>query len=248
MEKGQQSDHHHQQKDQNLVEFLLIASEIKASLDEVENKKREPDETREKAKDNRRPLQVIAIESIDQELKRSDSGLETIDNTALKELGLCLHSRLSEATKLPNELHNPDPYHTPYDTLQEDLQLTSSDEELDPVNDKTTPTEQPTKLPNKDNPMNTSKTNPITNPNPTCPNEPLNIDDQPKKPIYDEEKRKYKCPNCLIHYQKNKWKLTRHLKYCQENLRYQKFKCNICHRGFIQKRSLRRHQEKDCKK
>ena len=175
-----------------------------------------------------------AIELINQKLDGSlhlsDFNPEAIANTAL------------------NQLHNPDPHPTS-NILQEDLQLTSSDEEVDPANDKTTLTEQPTKLPNKDNPMNIPKTNPTSEPNPpTSMNEPPNIEAQPKKPIYDEEKRQYKCPNCLKHYQKNKWKLTRHLNFCQEKSKYKIFKCNICHRGFTTKWNLKRHQEKDCKK
>ena len=125
--------------------------------------------------------------------------------------------------------------------------MASSDEEADPTNDKITPTEQFAKGPNKDNPMDTSEPNPITNPQ-TSPNEPSNTEDQPKKPIHDEERREYKCPNCLKHYQKNKWKLTRHLNFCQEKSKYKIFNCNICHRGFTTKWNLKRHQEKDCKK
>ena len=65
--------------------------------------------------------------------------------------------------------------------------------------------------------------------------------------VLDSEKKAYKCPNCQEHYQKDKWKLRRHLESCQRRLESQKFKCQWCNVRFTRNFSLKKHLELRCK-
>ena len=64
----------------------------------------------------------------------------------------------------------------------------------------------------------------------------------------DSEKRAYRCPNCQEHYQKDKWKLRRHLESCRRRLEFQKFKCEWCNIRFTRNFSLKKHVELRCRK
>ena len=66
--------------------------------------------------------------------------------------------------------------------------------------------------------------------------------------VLDTEKKAYRCPNCQEHYQKDKWKLRRHLESCQRRLESQKFKCQWCNVRFTRRFSLKKHLELRCKK